>query len=532
MSRRIPIGILRQTVTGLFGGKSNRQIADQIHQDVSHCTVGKIRTKVKKSTYDETSLKQMSDLELSEFVYGKAPSKSYIPSEARDLIVSQVDYFKEELKGTGVTRLLLWQEFLKQYPEIKGEDSCSYQTFCRILSDHMEPREVTFVNRKPSSEFVVMIDFAGDKLYYTDRATNQKIACTVLVAVMEHSLYSFVEVLPDARTPNLLRALSNCISYFGGVPDRLLTDNMRQLVKKADKYEPTFTDAAIQWANHYGIFLSATRSRCPRDKHQIERLVNIVYTRIYAALRKKVFYNLNDLKEAVKQRLGAHNDMLLTGKDYSRREKFFKDEQPHLNPLPDQCFELQKVTRSKVSKESHVLLGEDQCNYSVPYKYIGKSLDILYTAEQVEIYYLLTWVASHPRSPNKKQYITDEAHLPPNLKAQLKVNSWTKEDYLKQATMFGPHTTQFVESMFNSKAHASHAYRPCQGLLTLGLKRKFGSARLEQACELAKILHKDSYKDVEKILKTEGDIYFKSLGQLKKNNPTDKNQSKDEQTNN
>jgi transposase len=116
---------------------------------------------------------------------------------------------------------------------------------------------------------------------------------------------------------------------------------MGQLVRKADKYEPSFTDAAIQWANHYGIFLSATRSRRPRDKNQIERLVNIVYTRIYAALRKKNFYNLNELRQAVKERLEVHNNMLLTGKDYSRREKFFKDEQPNLSPLPDKDFELQ-----------------------------------------------------------------------------------------------------------------------------------------------------------------------------------------------
>lgn len=518
MSRRIPIGILRQIVSGIFGGKSNREIAAQIHQKVSYKSVSGVRSKIKKSGYDEISLTEMSNVEVSEFIYGKAPSKSYTPSETRALIIAQVDYFREELKSTGVTRLLLWQEFLKQYPELKESDSCSYQTFCRILSEHMGPREVTFVNRKPSSELVVMIDFAGDKLYYTNRATNQKIACTVLVAVMEHSLYSFVEVLPDARTPNLLKALSSCVNYLGGVPNRLLTDNMGQLVRKADKYEPSFTDAAIQWANHYGIFLSATRSRRPRDKNQIERLVNIVYTRIYAELRKKNFYNLNELRQAVKERLEVHNNMLLTGKDYSRREKFFKDEQPNLSPLPDKDFELQKVTRSKVSKESHVLLGEDKCNYSVPCKYIGKSLDILYTAEQVEIYYLLTWVASHPRSL-KEPYITDDAHLPPNLRAQLKVNSWTKEDYLKQAAMFGPHTKQFVEAMFGSKTHASHAYRPCQGLLTLGLQRKYGPARLEQACELANLLHKNTYKEVEKILKNEGDIYFKSLGQLNKKRP-------------
>ena len=517
MSRRIPIGILRQIVNGLFGQKSNRQIAALINHGISHYSVSKIRSKVKESGLNEEAIKKLDDIVLSELIYGKAPSPSYAPSEARDYIISEINYYRKELKEPGVTKWLLWQDLIENFPQFKN--SCSYSTFCRILSENLSIPEVTLVNRIPSSESVVMIDFAGKKLHYTNRDTNKKIYCIVLVAVMERSLYSFGEIIPDARTYNVLEALNNCMEYFGGVPDRLLTDNMAQLVKKAHKYEPTFTDAATFWANHYGIFLSATRVAKPRDKQAIERLVNIAYTRIYAPLRDRVFYSFEDLQRAVKERLEVHNNMLLTGKKYSRKEKFIEDEQPNLTPLPDTPFELQKCTSSKVNKESHVLLGEDKCHYSVPYKYIGKTLNVQYTSKNVEIYHLLTLVASHPRSLQRGKYITDKDHLPANIKAQMKINSWTKQDYVREAIGIGPHTKLFVEAMFASKKYESYAYRSCQGVLTLGTKRKYGPERLEQACQLAGYLHKFTYKDVEKILKNEGDIYFKALGRSLNNRP-------------
>ena len=532
MSRRIPIGVLRQIVIALFLGESNRQVAKAINGDVSYSTVSKIRKKIKNAGLDENSLRKMSDHALSELLYGSPPSDSYTSSEAHALILSNIGYYHEELKRTGVNRFLLWEEFMVQHADTNPVLTCSYQTFCRILADNIGVKESTFTNKRPEPASVLMIDFAGDKLYYTDRTTNKEVPCTVFVAILGYSLYSYVDVLPDARTHNVLRALNNCLNYLGGVPEKLLTDNMTQLVKKADRYEPTFTDSAIQWANHYGIFLSATRVARPRDKAGIERLVSIIYNRIYAALRDRIFYSYEDLRAAVMERLEAHNNKRLSGKLYSRRESFIQDEQPKLNSLPEKDFVLQKVTKSTVSKESYVLLGEDKSYYSVPHKYIGKRLDLLYTAEQVEVYDLLSWVASHPRNPVKESHTTNPEHLPPNHKAQLEVNGWTKEDYLKKAKQIGDYTTNYMENMFALRKHESHAYRSCQGLLNLGSKRKFGTERLENACELAGKLNKYSYKDVENILRNEGDIYFNAARKInkKRNNNQNKFNSGDKES--
>jgi hypothetical protein len=499
MSRRIPIAILRQILLRISNNHSDRRIVRELEHSISRSAIQSFRQKINELEFTEEDIRELSDKELSMFIYGSLPSQTYKPSEVRQLILSKIKYFKSELeKNDSVTQLLLWEEFIEENPEF---GICSYQTFCRVVSPHLKTKDPSFHNNRPTPGSVLMIDFAGAKLYYTDRETNKKIPCVVFVGILGYSLYSFVDILPDGRTPHVLQALNNCMNFLGGVPERILTDNMAQLVKKADKYEPTFTDAAVEWSNHYGAFLSATRVARPKDKSAAERLVMIAYQRIYAALRNLTFYSLEELKGAVILKLEMHNRRKLSGKSCSRLDIFKQEEQPVLKPLPDNEFELQKITRGKVHKDYHVYFGEDQSFYSVPFELIGKKLDIRYTAKKVEIFDLLHLVATHARNLNKGSYTTSIIHMPPNHKAQQEVNGWTKEDFLKQARLIGPYTLQMIENFFVDKKHESHAYRPCQGLLNLSTKIKYGLERLEHACELAIELNWVSYKKVEFLLK-------------------------------
>jgi len=44
--------------------------------------------------------------------------------------------------------------------------------------------------------------------------------------------YSYVEALQSAARKHLFPALGRCMSYFGGVPQNVLSDNMKQYVHK------------------------------------------------------------------------------------------------------------------------------------------------------------------------------------------------------------------------------------------------------------------------------------------------------------
>ncbi|MGJ1316806.1 DDE-type integrase/transposase/recombinase, partial [Sphingobacterium multivorum] len=196
---------------------------------------------------------------------------------------SQFSYLFSELRRVGVTRQLLWQEYIIEYP-----DGFGYSRFCELLQEHIRKQGATMrFEHEPGK--LLQVDFAGDMLHYVDTDSGELIACPVLVAVLPFSGYSYVEALINASLPQVLRALNNALGYFGGVPLSVKSDNMKQWVVRSNRYEPKFADMLEQWANHNNIALLATRPAKPRDKASVEGAVKITYQRIYAPLRNETF---------------------------------------------------------------------------------------------------------------------------------------------------------------------------------------------------------------------------------------------------
>lgn len=83
---------------------------------------------------------------------------------------------------------------------------------------------------------------------------------------------------------------------------------MVQWVKKSDRYEPTFNDAAIEWSSYYETSLEACRVRKPRDKGVVEGIVNKFYQYIYAAIRNEEFHTLDELNNRIFELTDKFND--------------------------------------------------------------------------------------------------------------------------------------------------------------------------------------------------------------------------------
>jgi transposase len=97
---------------------------------------------------------------------------------------------------------------------------------------------------------------------------------------------------------------------------------LRSAVTKSDKYEPTINETFADFAEHYNTTILPARAYRPKDKAVVENTVKIVYTRIYAKIRDEVFYTLESLNKEILVALEEHNNYILTGKNYSRRQKY------------------------------------------------------------------------------------------------------------------------------------------------------------------------------------------------------------------
>jgi transposase len=107
---------------------------------------------------------------------------------------------------------------------------------------------------------------------------------------------------------DFLSCIVHALDYYGSVPKVLVPDNLKSGVAKAGRDEADINTDLLDLGNHYGMAILPTRSRKPRDKAWVERMVQIVYTRIFAPLRKEVFTHLDALNEAILELLEEHNN--------------------------------------------------------------------------------------------------------------------------------------------------------------------------------------------------------------------------------
>jgi transposase len=66
--------------------------------------------------------------------------------------------------------------------------------------------------------------------------------------------------------PSWVQAHIEAFSFFAAVPSRVVLDNLKSAVLKADVYDPRFNRTYEELAKHYGFIIDPARARQPREK--------------------------------------------------------------------------------------------------------------------------------------------------------------------------------------------------------------------------------------------------------------------------
>jgi transposase len=345
---------------------------------------------------------------------------------------------------------------------------------------------------------MIMIDFAGKKLHYIDITTGERIECQVFIAILPFSGRIYCYAVHSQKTEDFTDCINSMLKFYGGVPTTILCDNMRTAVKRADRYEPQFTDICQQLSEHYATTFSATRPYSPRDKAMVERAVNIVYNHIYGPLRKQDFTSLRDLNNAIAEQLALLNDKPYKNTGFSRNYFFEKQERSLLKLLPSEPFSSKKTVQLTVQRNYHIQLSEDHRYYSVPYQHVGKKVRVFYDARVVEVYLDRERIALHIRKNHNKAYTTLSEHMPPHHQRMQTIRGWNREDLLAQASRIGPSVVQAATLMLDNSIYIEQNYKACFGMLML--VKRFGSARVETACVRALQGSRINYTMIKNIL--------------------------------
>lgn len=394
----------------------------------------------------------------------------------------------QELKRKGVTRLLLWQEYCEQHPD----QHYGYTQFCVLYRAWQQQLRVTLRQTHRAGE-KLFVDYAGPTLDIIDRETGEVRTAQIFVAVLGASNYTYVDATWTQSLPDWIASHVRAFEFFGGVPQLIVPDNLKSGVQQACRYEPLLNRTYQEMLAHYGTLALPTRPYKPRDKAKVEVGVQIVERWLLARLRKRQFFTLEELNDALRALLTFLNDKPFQKLPGSRRTQFTALDQPALQALPHERYQFAEWKKVRVHLDSHIEVAGHY--YSVPYQLLRQELDVRLTSFTVEVFQQQQRVALHPRSERRGGHTTLAAHLPSHHRAQ---QEWSPGRFLNWALEIGPATRDLVRQLLSSRPHPEMAYRSCLGLLSLA--RRFSPVRLENACQRALALGAVTLRSTRSIL--------------------------------
>ena len=164
-------------------GFSNRNIALSV--PCSRNTVAKVLKRAQELDISWPLEDNQTDEVLEGLFYPKQSDRS----QKR---MPDYDYIHKELLRNGVSKKLLWTEYMEDC-RANGDEPLMYSQFCyHIQQDEQKRRATMHINRKPGEQ--VEVDWAGDPATIIDPDTGEILKAYIFVGVMTYSEYSNDEI--------------------------------------------------------------------------------------------------------------------------------------------------------------------------------------------------------------------------------------------------------------------------------------------------------------------------------------------------
>lgn len=445
-------------------------------------TVKKYRLIVRKKELDWDDIRKMDDRQIQEIFRKSIPK---IPTKR----MPDWNHIHSQMLMPDVTLQLLWEEYCLDGPE----DAYSYSAFAEYYRRYVVKLDISMRQTHKAGE-TVFVDFAGRKIAFQPPGVPEQYA-EIFVGVLGCSKYTFAYACASQKLPDWIDAHNQMYFNIGGVPSITIPDCLKSAVIKPGP-EPKLNRTYREMAVHYGTVIVPARPRRPQDKSPAEIGVQVVTRWIIASLRHRKFYSLQEINDAIAEKLILLNERPFKKLPGCRRELFEQLDKPRLMLLPASVYEPSAVWTSPQKVRSDYHIHADKHYYSVHYQLVGSKVEIRITHSTVEIYSLGKRVATHVRSYVVGGHTTLPEHQPI---AHRKYAEQTPEHFISWAKDIGEFTSSFVEYQLNRTPHWLPGVRACSSLVKLG--KEYGAERLEAACERANKIGSLTLKSVRSILR-------------------------------
>jgi transposase len=394
-----------------------------------------------------------------------------------------------DLKSVGMTKQLAWEE----YRQVHSENGYSYSQFCHRYRTWQGKQRRSMRQTHIAGE-KVFVDYCGPTVPIVNAHDGTFINAQIFVAVLGASNYTFACAHASQKEADWIDAHIKAAQFFGGWSTLTIPDNLKSGVSKTDRYVPVLNASYEQWADHYRTAIIPARPYKPKDKSKAENGVLVVERSILARLRKRTFFSLGELNDAIAGLLTELNDRPFKKLPGCRRSLFEQIEKATLIPLPSLSYEYQHVKNARVHIDYHI--EYDKHYYSVPHMLVGVQVEVRASTRMINVYNGGKRIACHARSSQNYGHTTLKEHMPEAHRHQA---DWTPERFEQWASDIGCATHCVVCTMLKAKGHPQQSFRSVSALLSL--TKKYDRVRLENACARAMQIGSPTRTSVQSILK-------------------------------
>ena len=281
---------------------------------------------------------------------------------------------------------------------------------------------------------------------------NTRRQLSFFVMVLCHSRLMYVEFTVSQTMEHFLGCHLNAFEALGGVPARIMVDNLKSAVlRRLSGEAPVFNPRHVDFARHYGFEIAPCNVGAGHEKGRVEAGVGYVKKNLLAGLEIADFSHLNP---SAREWLDTVANVRIHGETRRRPIDLFEEERELLQPLPATVHDFGNVHPARASNRFRVNFEANR--YSVPAEYASQRLTLKAWPDRICIYHHDRLVARHPRSHDRHG---DFEH-PDHPKALLdQRGSARRQQLLKRFLTLTPDAERYYAELQQRRLNAIHHIR-------------------------------------------------------------------------
>jgi transposase len=309
----------------------------------------------------------------------------------------------------------------------------------------------------------------------------------LFVATLRYSRASFRCVVWRSGQQVWAELHERAFRHFGGCPQYVVLDNLKEGVLKPDLYEPELNPVYAATLKHYGVVADPARVRDPNRKGTVESAIGHTQA---TALKGKRFESIeaqNTFLASWERNWAAKR---IHGTERRQVQAMFEQERPHLKALPLMGMQFFKQEQRTVCDDSCVRI--EHSSYAARPAAIGSKVLVRIYAARIEIREFASGalLRTHTKAERPGTVV---------LPMQERVFNPSRETrhILRQAQAIGAQTSRLCELLFAIEGRVGQ--RKLWGIV--GLTKHYPAQCVETACAQALAQGVYSYKLVMELTK-------------------------------